>query len=421
MKHFDRIDQETLSVGSGRFFVGPNGAMYDLSDVNLLYSSVDTVRQLYSLTLDTDLIERWSQALEDSPTRDAFVEFAGHNWLLRRGGKAGYAYLLQNIEYGLVLLAKSNYRKVDQLGSHFKIELSPKVISEHCPQSLQVMMDDLARQISSDGEASPAGVAVHMALDVQGWEAPQDLAEQLICRSRKVTDRNGFTNLSIDSGEVATVYGKGQSFCFGSASSLQFAVYNKTREALAHDKWDYFTNKWKERAPVDDDFRTTYSDDLDVWRLEARFAHAVVDQFAETNGVKLKSYESVVEHLGGLWRYALTNFRLNHSRDYVHPAWTLFMEDARFNPPSNDFNYRRTYKTPGIGNEKNVVIALGNMLSIFARNKVSTKKAWDFLKKSGIWGDLMGYCKARKISRAELYESIEEGLTKRRLSSKVAS
>lgn len=421
MKHFERIDQETLSIGSGRFFVGPNGAMYDLSDVHLLYSSVDTVRQLYSLLPNTDLIESWANALEESPARDAVVWFSGREWSLRRGGHSGYAYLLQNIEYGVVLLVKSNYRKVDQKGSHFKIELSPKLISEHSPESIQILMDDLASEVSADGEIDCAGVAVHLALDVQGWQAPEDLAETLVCRSRKVTDRSGFSSLSVDSGGIAAVYGKGQSFCFGSASSLQFAVYNKTREALAHDKWDYFNTKWKERAPVDDDFYTVYDEEIDVWRIEARFAHSVVDQFAKTNDVKLKSYESVIEHMGGLWRYALTNFRLNHNRDHVHPAWTLFMEDARFNPPSDAFDYRRTYKTPGIGNEKNVAIALGNMLSIFARNKVTTQKAWEFLKKSGIWGDLMGYCKARKISRAELYESIEEGLKRRRLTSKIAA
>lgn len=421
MKHFDRIDQETLSIGSGRYFVGPNGAMYDLSDVHLLYSSVDTVRQLYSLSLNTDLIESWAQQLEDSPARDVVVNFVEREWLLRRGGRSGYAYLLQNIEYGVVLLVKSNYRKVEKQGSHFKIELSPKLISEHCPESLQIMMDDFAVAVSSDGEIDCAGVAVHLALDVQGWQAPGDLAERLVCRSRKITDRSGFSSLSVDSGGIAAVYGKGQSFCFGAANSLQFAVYNKTREALAHDKWDYFDTKWKERAPVDENFNTLYKDDIDVWRLEARFAHSVVDQFAKTNDVKLKSYEAVIEHLGGLWRYALTNFRLNHSRDYVHPAWSLFMDDARFTPPADAFDYRRTYKTPGLGNEKNVTIALGNMLSIFARNKVSTTKAWSFLKKSGIWADLMGYCRSRNITRSDLYESIEEGLQRRRLSSKVAS
>lgn len=419
-QHFERVDENFLPNEKGSIFVGPN-AVYDLSSVQLLYSSVDTLRQLYKLQPNEELLEVWSDALEDSASREAFVFFAGHEWLLRRGGKSGFQFLLQNAESGLILLVKSNYAKVENSATHFKIEVSPKLLSAHCPDSIQIMLDDLAEQVSSDGDYQPAGVAIHLALDVQGWEAPSDLDAQLVCRSRRVSDRNGFTELVVDGTGVAAVYGKGQSFCFGSASSLQFAVYNKSKEMLVHDKADYFEQQWRRYAAVDEDFNTVYDPESSVWRLEARFSHTVVNQFAETNNVKLKQYKDIYEHLGGLWRYALSSFRLDHNRSYVAPIWTLFTTDADFRPPSESFDYRRTYKTPGVGNEKNVCLALGNMLSLFARNGVTAQKAWAFLKRSGIWADLMGYCKARKISRGELYEAIEDGLKRRRLVSKVTA
>lgn len=283
------------------------------------------------------------------------------------------------------------------------------------------MLDGMAEQVAFDGEYQPAGVAIHLSLDVQGWEAPSDLDSKLICRSRKVYDRNGFTELTVDGAGVAAVYGKGQSFCFGSASSLQFAVYNKSKEMLVHDKADYFEQQWRRYATVDEDFNTVYDPESPVWRIEARFSHAVVNQFADTNDVKLTQYKDIYEHLGGLRRYALTSFRLDHNRSCVALIWTLFTNDADFRPPSESFDYRRTYKTPGVGNEKSVCLALGSMLSLFARNGVTAQKAWAFLKRSGIWADLMGYCKARKLSKGDLYDAIDLGLKRRRLVSKVTA
>lgn len=419
-QHFERVD-ETFSLNdNGSIFVGPN-AVFDLSGVHLLYSSVDTLRQLYKLEPNPELLAQWSDALEETASREAFVEFSGHEWLLRRGGKSGFQFLLQNAEYGLILLVKSNYARAENTATHFKVEVSPKLLSAHCPDSIQTLLDGLAEQIAKERECRPAGVAIHLALDVQGWEAPHDLDAQLVCRSRRVSDRNGFSELVVDGAGVAAVYGKGQSFCFGSASSLQFAVYNKSKEMLVHDKADYFERQWRKHAPVNEGFNTVYDPEIPVWRLEARFSHTVVHQFAETNGVTLTQYKDIYQHLGGLWRYALGSFRLDHNRSYVAPIWTVFMEDADFQPPSENFDYRRTYKTPGIGNEKNVCLALGNMLSLFARNGVTAQKAWVFLKRSGIWADLMGYCKARNISRQELYDSINQGLKKRRLSTKVVA
>ncbi|MCP8686067.1 hypothetical protein [Marinobacterium sedimentorum] len=417
-QHLPRYNGNFELDQKGKTFVMPSGELSSFDDLVILDTSIDTVRQLYKGTPDEALLNDLSERLEDSPGKAQYHWF-GRPWLLRRGGKSGFAYLLQNVSDGLVVLIKNNHIKADQEGSHVKIELSPKVIRDQYPESLQIMMDDIAREACTD-EPTPNGCAIHLACDLQGWTPPANLAESLTCRSHKVYDRNGFSDLSVTTGEVAAIYGRGQSYTFGSASSLQFAIYNKSKEIYAHDKADFFLPIWREK--VAEDLTTKlYNEDAPVWRCEARFSHTVINQFADYNQVNLKSFEAVTAYLGNIWRYALQNFRLDCSRDYVHPLWTLLEQDAEFYPPSPSFTEKRMYKRPGIGNEKNVALALGNLLSIYARNNISARQAWKCLKKSGMWADLMGYCKQRKVSKDELFEVIEQGLKERRLASKVAA
>ena len=182
----------------------------------------------------------------------------------------------------------------------------------------------------------------------------------------------------------------------------------------------YYTLVWKSK-PGDTLDTNLWNPDIPVWRVELRFAQAVIRQFAEYNSLRLNSYQAVVEYLPNLWAYGLDRFRLDLNRRYVHPAWTILLEDAHWWPPEPNFVPRRQYKRPGVGNERNVALALGNLLSIYARNNMTTRKVWSCLKKSGMWNDLMGYIKARDISRSELYQIVDRGLQERRLTSKVAA
>lgn len=97
------------------------------------------------------------------------------------------------------------------------------------------------------------------------------------------------------------------------------------------------------------------------------------------------------------------------------------LQDAEWWPPSKSFVAKRQYKRPREGNKRNVALALGNLLSIYARNNMSARKAWSCLKKSGMWADLLSYMKVRKLSRGDLYQIIETGLLERRLTSKIAA
>lgn len=416
-KHFERYNGNFEPSSTGRIFVDTPG-QFNLSSINILYSSLDTVRQLYKLRLKTGFVEALGDALEGVPAGKVVYSFAGYKWMLRRGGASGYQYMLQNAELGLVLLIKTRYATLESIGTHLKIEVSPKLIFDNTPENLQLLLDSFADMIALDSMYHQAGVAVHLACDLQGWEPPQDFASKLTCRSRRITDRSGISELSLDT-DICSVYGAGQSYLFGSASSLQFALYNKTKESKCSDKLDYFLDRWN--AKTTDFLKPLYNPEETVWRAEVRFSHSVVNQFASANDVKLNSFESIIAHLGGLWRYALNNFRYDYSRTYIHPVWTVLMEESGFDQFETGFVYRREYKTPGIGNEKNVALALGNMLSIYARNKFSAQKALECVKESGIYLDLVGYFRSRGLDKSDIYEFIQKGLSDRWLASKVAA
>lgn len=427
--HFERYNENFELSEFGRFFISPNDQI-DLSGIKVLYSSVDTVKQLYKLHLDPELIESLVDTLENTDSRVITYNFAGHQWLLRRGGASGYQFNLQNTELGLVLLIKSRYAKLDCDGTHLKIEVSPKVITEYSTGSLQCLLDNIADMVALDGVYQSKGCAVHLALDFQGWEPPKSFNNLVTCRSRRITDRHGISELTLDN-DICSVHGKGQSYLFGSASTVQMAVYNKSLEARASDKVDYMEQCWSTKGYAFDE--SLYDLELPVWRIEIRYSHSVINQFSDMNistpssetdsldTFRLTSFESIVPHLGGLWEYGLNNFRYDHNTKYIHPAWSVFMTESDFNQYETGFAYKRKYKTAGIGNEKNIAIALGNMLSIFARNKINSVKAYAFLKKSGIWSDIVHYFRVRGLTKVDIKIFIQDGLTKRRLSSKLAA
>jgi hypothetical protein len=54
---------------------------------------------------------------------------------------------LQNAELGLVLLIKTYNVKAELSCLHLKIEVSPNLIEQYSPSNLQVMLNELAREI----------------------------------------------------------------------------------------------------------------------------------------------------------------------------------------------------------------------------------------------------------------------------------
>ena len=382
-KDFARLDIETgLENPASRLFVDPGQMGFiDLSGVRLLRCGVDTVRQLYRGMIRPEIM-----ALFDNP--GTLVDFAGQRWHSGRVGKdSGYQYKLQNADLGIILLVKNFNAKLDNIGPHLKIEVSPHAIDSLSPERLQARLDFYASQLLTHVEINQC--AVHLALDLQGWTPPPELVTQMHCRARATRDISGINEIQWTL-ESAT-YGKGQSYIFGSASGVQLGIYNKTLQAKATDKLDYWESVWKRRDSFDDQDPENYDPEQPVWRVELRYHHSVIQQFASGSldvrtgqPIDTRSFEAFAGHLDGLWRYGLRQFKLLCRPGYFAPIWTLIREDVRVDLPVDslldDTEYKRYYKTSRGFSGKNVELFLGNFVSLLARERVGAKKAFDRLK-----------------------------------------
>jgi hypothetical protein len=90
------------------------------------------------------------------------------------------------------------------------------------------------------------------------------------------------------------------------------------------------------------------------------------------------------------------------------------MSDVVFSAPMGDFMYKRVRKVPGDGNKRNVMLAFGNLLSIYARHNFTPKQAMGYLKQSGMYDDLYNYLNAKAYQRQELFseDRIQQIITK---------
>lgn len=415
------IDHKRLDVltavedKQGRLFVDPgNYSFTDLSAVRLLRCGVDTVRQLYR-----GLIRPEIMALFETP--GAMVEFAGEIWHSGRVGKdSGYQYKLQNADLGIILLVKNFNAKLDNIGPHLKIEVSPHAIDALSPERLQARMDYYAAAVLTHRELNQC--AVHLALDLQGWTPPIDLVARMHCKARTHRDISGINE--INWATKSSVYGRGETSMFGSAGGVQLAIYNKTEQARATDKLDYWESVWKRRDSFDESDPDNYDPEVDVWRVELRYHHSVIQQFASGSidlktgqAIDTRSFAAFSAHLDGLWRYGLGQFKLLARPGYFEPIWTLIRDDVRVDLPVDSLldetEYKRYYKTSRGFSGKNVELFLGNFVSLLARERVGAKKAFDRLKEWECWSVIRDHYAAKEMSERDLYTHIKNLLQER--------
>lgn len=439
LQKWDRHSFASLASGSegdkfGNLFLSKEGQV-NLEKMDILLTSVDTVRQLYAGTMNEN---RLQQVIECYNEHENYTTSAGDLFAVGGAMAGGYKYRLQNNSLGIIVLLKHKFHDADSKASHVKIELSPNIIQSHDPLELQKIMDDIAAYWLSKPE--PVGAAVHLAADIQGWEPPTDFLSRFVCRSKRITNNTGISEFSVESGEVATVYGRGQSMLFGSARGLQCAIYNKTTEALVRDKLDFWEHLWNKRGG-DEPFSNAYNPQENVWRIEVRFHQSVIREYAagtldksgryewlntrtgELVGTKseLNRFIDVVPHLTGLWRTATMSFRLDVKKGrLICPAWQKINEDCFYFDTETTTDYKRIRKTPGQGSEKNICLALGNLISIYARNRFTANYALDCLVKSGIWEEITMYYRARGVGIRDLKQLIEQRLVERRLLGKAS-
>ncbi|MDI3326663.1 hypothetical protein QKW35_19990 [Pontibacterium granulatum] len=429
LTHAERFDSWLFEEHpQGKYFACPEFAE-NLSNIHVLMSSVDTVRQLYRGTIDPEWYAKLESDYEAARLETRIVHIHGYDFVVRPGGSSGFKFRLQNNDEGLIIFVKSHYAKENFTGTHVKIECSPKLLLTTEPTDVQDAMDGIARTLL-DGDMCYGGVALHLAVDVQGYTPAQDFDKRLVCRSSRQFTHDGIDRAEIDLASASVTYGKGETYTFGSVTALQLCHYNKSKEIIRSDKREFMHAAWS--GEFSGAFHPAHMsfdpEGGEVWRLEMRFSHQVLNQFHDgfqslpdtsVKDLYMKSYADAFGHLSALWEYALSQFQLPRGKFYA-PEWTLFMKDANFNQHHQDVIYKRVYKEPGIDNARNVALALGNILSIHARHGYSAQASWKFLKNTGIWDDVLGYIQQKGISKSEFFDNWRDRLLERRMIGKAA-
>ncbi|WP_045223692.1 hypothetical protein [Methyloterricola oryzae] len=407
------LEQDLKGDPKGRIFESRAG-IKDLTKILVCGSSVDTVKQLYNGSLKPDLLEQLQNSLEDGLFR--FQSGFGEIWHSGKMAKiSGYRYKLQNNDLGVIILIASYYSKEDQPGSHLKIELSPHFIAGRGIQQIQDTLDLIAHNILTDYQA--AGVAVHLALDVQNWQPPQDFQERFSTYARAVRSYDGIVDFQFDDlSTIAVKYGKTQAetYMFGKANALQTCIYDKTKEIQTRDKVDYFQRYWEAYT------FGQYNPEKPVWRIEMRLHHRIIREIGEGMEETLEAFHQVTAHLTDIWRYALNRNRLDHSSVYIDPAWQLFLEEAEFYLPPNGVYMRRKKKQDDSAIGKNISFLVGNLVSLCARHHHTAPQVMKQLKRLDCYEDIVRYYRSRNLTESDLRQHIEKGLCLRRLIGKAA-
>lgn len=410
--HQVRINVNGENDQFGRLFVNPKTAeITDLSNVRLLRCAVDTVRQLYRGSLRQHVLDLFETS--------GMVSFADYEWHAGRIGRdSGYQYCLKNADLGIILLLKNFNVKEDEYGPHLKIEVSPHTIESNTPAMLQKLMDELAEAVLVEPEQNQC--AVHIALDVQGWKPPRDTVARMQCRSRRIRDISGIE--SVEWASMSSVYGHGETYMFGSASGLQLAIYDKTKQAKAIDKLDFWRSLWSTSYA---DFDTPNFDaEEDVWRIEMRYHHSVIQQFADGSAnmqtgevIDTRSFLELAPHLDGIWRYGFDAFKLLATKGIYDAAWSLFALDAHVETGMvsllDDIDYKRYYKTASGFTGKNVELFLGNFVSIMARERHGATKSFEQLKKWDCFNVIREHFEEKGKSERDIYRWLRDKLAER--------
>lgn len=428
MKLSQRFSQQSLSTtgaedSQGRMFFNESG-FTDLSHVEIVGSSVDTIRQLFYGLPDQGLIHKLEL---HSTNREDLIYLGspgGIRWHFTKMGKvARYRYKLQNNEEGIVILFGSYYEKLDSPGQHLKIELSPHFISQ---RSVLKIWQRLHGSSGLSGaflhDAIPKGCAVHLAADYQGHTMPDDFLTRLSTYSRTIRVFDSLSELDLsDISESVASYGGAnveRNYLIGRASALQVCLYDKSKEIVKHDKLDYFHREWQNYT------LGSFDSSKKVRRVEVRFHHSVIREIGEGMGKSLESWIDVAEHLTDIWRYGLERTRVRLSSNpnsVVDPFWQLLMQDVYFYVPADGLHICRKKKESVDPVGKNISLLIGNMITLCARNGHDTKQVMGQLKRLNFYPQIVSYYISRGLSESDLRENVEKGLAMRRIIGKAAA
>lgn len=396
------------AVAGGSHDVSAN-RLVDLSDVAVIGTSVDTVRQLYRGVLRPDVLSELR----------ADVEVEGVLWPLpmatmwhisKAPYKSGFTYKLQNNEVGIIVFVKSFYAKDDAPGTHIKIEVSPHFLAQRGVRQVQSWLDAVALHFLDNPQT--CGCAVHLACDVQGWSVPSDFMSRFRTRSQASVSFNGASDVEFDFQSYASSYGDNETVMFGKANGLQFTAYRKDREIERSDKVDFMHREWSASPRFDPS--------APVVRLEARFHHSVVQEIGRGIDTCLDSFAEVSVMLTDLWRYALLRNRLDYSTVYVDPFWQLLMQDVEFLHPSNGFRISRKKRVSVAPLAHNFSLVVGNLISIGARYGWDARQLLKQMRALHFFDDLLQWYRLRGFDESKVREHLGKALLQRRLVGRAA-
>ncbi len=427
-----RFSLESLALGSdedqkGLLFAA-NADITDLSSVSIVGASVDTVRQLFYGVPKASFIRKLEEHVE---MKDEYIRLTANicvnddRWHFSRMGKTGgYRYKMQNNAVGIVVLFGSWYGKMDQEGSHLKIELSPHFISQRSTAEVWEYLhgDFVGLSRIFLEEPVPKGVAIHLACDYQGFNLPVDFIQKFITSSRTVRVFDGIASLDLsDFCDAIASYGasdQGKNYLIGKPLGIQTALYDKSYEMVKSDKVDYFHEEWNVYT------LGAYDETQSVRRIEARLHHTVIREIGLGLGLEFEGFNQVADHLTDLWRYALERNRLmtdGDPRGYINPFWQLLMQDVIFKVPAQGVKISRKKKEAVDPISRNITSVIGNLVSIMARrNDCTVRHVMRQIHNLHIFPEIQAYYRSRGKDDNDLRDQIREGLERRRLVGKAA-
>ncbi|MBF0359210.1 MAG: hypothetical protein HQL70_11445 [Magnetococcales bacterium] len=419
-KFHPRYSLESLSQNDqledkkGMLFGGDS--LHDMSHIQLIGRAVDTIRQLYKGELLGGLVETLQNLIDNGEENFSFFENPDVWHLSKLGKSSGFQYKLQNNFIGFTMLIKRFHASVDKCDSHLKIEVSPQAIRRIGPKKIQAELNKLAAQVLKDFK--PAGIAIHLAVDVQGWEFPENFETRFITHARVKRKHTGIAAMrnygTVDISNFAVIYGNTETYTVGLAGSLQVCIYRKDIQANRDDKVEYHQRSWIEQSGE------SFDKEKPVWRIELRFHHSVIREIAEGMKKEIESFEQVIAYLTDIWRYGLKRNRLELTKTYIDPFWQILMQDVEFLVPAAGVNIRRAKKQSSQGIEKNLALVIGNLVSILTRMGFNPPRIMKNLQRLGCYHQIIMYYESRGKTQADLYMDVVRGHTQRLLTGKAA-
>lgn len=370
----------------------------------------DTFRHL---TMDGEIILNKNEIQNSNYHRFRHLKIPCDLKLKRMGKNSRYRYSLQNTELGVYILLGSYFQKTDTKFPHLKTELSPHFINKRTPKAIDKFLERVGDMFLLNPEISEP--EIHLAVDIQGWELPRHMVDNMVTRSKRIQSYDGISNIEFDDlSECAVSYGRAESLTLGNRSSLQASFYRKDLQIKKVDQVDYYYEKWGEYT------FGSYDPHKSVTRIEFRFHQSVVKQFSRGIDKPLKTYSQVCKYFTNLWRYALNANRYMYDKEYVHPLWQMLDEDVVFNHEEQPVEMKRVQaKSDTTAITRQIANAIGNLITMYSsRTTLKPREISKKIKEADFFHLIQSHIRDKGMDESYFFQQLEQKVLERRIASK---